>query len=478
MDSWLAFLIFLAVLNVYFLVLYLLVKTGWLARLNMSLFGPALMIKTTRGRSLLDWFAKARGFFHASASVGLVLTITMMVFMTLLLIVQVPFIFQLTPEQAPSPRLILGIPGVNPIIPLGYGIVALIFAVVVHEFSHGIMARVYQLRVKTMGILLLVIPIGAFVEPDEEELKRAPRRQRIRVFSAGPMSNIFFALLFAFLFSPLVMASVSPIPGAPIIAVEEGGPACQAGLLPGWVITHLGTNPQEPAIVRNTDDVTDRMRDVPPNATIYARVRDTQIPAGLDRAHPCLNETNRQSGIFPITTQPCQALYEAEACWDNGNRTGHPDPLNRSVIGFGPYPHHIVLESLEKPTQELSYFLQYLMLPFAAINGQFPLAEPYTALYETPFAAEWFWPVANTLYWLFWINLMLGVTNALPMVPLDGGHMFRDFIGGFLERRRPSISPERRDLIARKVSNGFALFLLILVLLQFVGPHIGGLFRA
>ena len=32
----------------------------------------------------------------------------------------------------------IGLPGLNPVIPLWYGILALVIAMVVHEFSHGI----------------------------------------------------------------------------------------------------------------------------------------------------------------------------------------------------------------------------------------------------------------------------------------------------------------------------------------------------
>src|ERR1051326_4980199 len=147
---------FLILLNAYLLLIFLLVKTGAMRRYNLSLFGPALMIKTQRGRGLLDWFARARRLFDWAAGFGIWLTGVVMAFMSLLLVLQLYFIFQLKPSEAPSPRLILGIPGINPIIPVGFGVIALIFAVVVHEFSHGILARVNKLKVQTMGLLYFI----------------------------------------------------------------------------------------------------------------------------------------------------------------------------------------------------------------------------------------------------------------------------------------------------------------------------------
>lgn len=482
-------LILLVVLNAYFLLIYVLVRKGWIGKGNLSLFGPALMIKTQRGRGLLDWLARARGLFDRAAGFGTYLTYAVMALMSLLLVAQLWVLFRIPPEQAPSPRLILGIPGINPIIPIGYGIVALVFAVVVHELSHGVLARVHNLRVRTMGILLLVIPIGAFVEPDEEDLKRAPRRVRVRVFSAGPTSNLFFALLFALLFSGSLMSFAEPLPGAPIQSVETPGPACDAGLLPTWIITHMGTQPSAATAqeVRDRSDFTRVLAGLQPGQTLYVFVRDPRIPPDLEDRR-CVNATNLARGVYPITPVACQEQYGAEACRDDGQTLGHPDPLNRAVIGISLYASRDVHALLANPLPGIAEFQQqgaaalrpllfYVSLPFFALEGEFPLAGAFPDFYAVPFHAGTFWFLANTAYWLFWINLMLGLTNALPILPLDGGHMFRDLLGAGLARARPRLAPERREVLVRRVSVTVALGLLALVVLQFVGPRLAGLVR-
>src|SRR2546428_6448898 len=83
-----------------------------------------------------------------------------------------------------------------------------------------------------------------------------------------------------------------------------------------------------------------------------------------------------------------------------------------------------------------------------------------------------FWLFANALYWLFWLNLMLGATNALPAVPLDGGYLFKDGIEGLVSRLRKGIPTEQRDRIVRGVSYTFAFLILGLVLWQLIGPRI------
>src|SRR5438309_10978520 len=96
----------------------------------------------------------------------------------------------------PSPDLLLGLPGINPIIPLGYGILGLAVAIILHELSHGILSRVATVKIRSLGLIFLIFPIGAFVEPDEHELRALPRRERGRLYAVWPATNVLLAILF------------------------------------------------------------------------------------------------------------------------------------------------------------------------------------------------------------------------------------------------------------------------------------------
>ncbi len=131
------------------------------------------------------------------------------------------------------------IPGVAPIIPgitmpLFAGILALVVILVVHEFSHGVLARIAKIRLKSVGVLLFgIVPLGAYVEPDEKEMKKLSKEKQERIFVAGIASNlivglIFFAIMLAMLpFLGDVMhtfvAVVATIPGYPANNVIQPG---------------------------------------------------------------------------------------------------------------------------------------------------------------------------------------------------------------------------------------------------------------
>jgi membrane-associated protease RseP (regulator of RpoE activity) len=44
--------------------------------------------------------------------------------------------------------------------------------------------------------------------------------------------------------------------------------------------------------------------------------------------------------------------------------------------------------------------------------------------------------LVNLLFWVMWVNILLGFTNLIPMVPFDGGHMFKDMVHAGLTRFR------------------------------------------
>lgn len=99
------------------------------------------------------------------------------------------------------------IPGVAPVIPgidipLIAGIIALAVLLIIHEFSHGIVARSAKVKLKSIGLLVFgFIPIGGYVEPDEKMVAKLNSTQQTNIFSAGIGANflamiVFFAMLF------------------------------------------------------------------------------------------------------------------------------------------------------------------------------------------------------------------------------------------------------------------------------------------
>ena len=85
------------------------------------------------------------------------------------------------------------------------------------------------MRVRSVGLLMLgPFPAGAFVEPEFEELTKAPRRERARLFAAAPATNMY-AGLFSWLLICLLASQLSVInPGVHASGIIEDSAAAES----------------------------------------------------------------------------------------------------------------------------------------------------------------------------------------------------------------------------------------------------------
>jgi membrane-associated protease RseP (regulator of RpoE activity) len=130
------------------------------------------------------------------------------------------------------------IPGSPIFVPFWYGITALFVVVAVHEFSHGVVSAAHKIKVKNSGIVFFGPLIGAFVEPDEDQLKKKNWWVQESMFAAGPFSNGLLALLaiiiVIFGLYPILSGMVTPT-GFYFEDVSEGFPALAAGVQPNVI---------------------------------------------------------------------------------------------------------------------------------------------------------------------------------------------------------------------------------------------------
>lgn len=153
------------------------------------------------------------------------------------------------PNAAPGVSLIIPgvkIPGSPIFVPFWYGIISLFFVVLIHEASHGLVARAHKIPVKSSGIVFFGPLIGAFVEPDDKTLLKKNEIAQYSVFAAGPFSNIVLAVLIAvvmmFVIAPIQGAITHPV-GFSFNEVQDNYPAQLAGIKPGMVFNSINGKP-------------------------------------------------------------------------------------------------------------------------------------------------------------------------------------------------------------------------------------------
>ncbi|WP_254829733.1 site-2 protease family protein [Haloglomus salinum] len=234
------------------IVLYTLVAMGLKAQGRLPravrVSGPITTIHTQRGKAFLNWLAQPKRFWRAWGNLGVGIALVVMVgSFALVAFAAVSAIQNPTPTALNEPQNVLAIPGVNDFLPLSVApeiLTGLLIGLVVHEGGHGLLCRVEDIDIESMGLALLAfIPIGAFVEPSEASRNRASRGGQTRMFAAGVTNNFAISVVaFLLLFGP-VAGSISVAAGVPVGGTLQGSPAQDAGIDRGTVITSVAGEP-------------------------------------------------------------------------------------------------------------------------------------------------------------------------------------------------------------------------------------------
>jgi len=217
---------------------------------SLKVSGPLLTVHTKRGRVFLDRLAERERFWRAWGNLGVGVTLVVMVGSAAIVVLSVAAILA-QPESAAieNPQNVLVIPGVNEFLPLsaaGEILFGLLVGLVVHEGGHGLLCRVEDIGIDSMGVALFaLVPIGAFVEPDEDDQYAADRGARTRMFAAGITNNFAVTAVVLLLLAGPVAGSIAVVSGAPVGDSLPGSAAAKAGLGHGDVITAVDGTPVE-----------------------------------------------------------------------------------------------------------------------------------------------------------------------------------------------------------------------------------------
>ena len=328
-----------------------------------KIFYPFLyfaMYKTKIGLELMDRMAKKHPkLLKYLAYSGIVIGFLGMVIMSVLLI-------QNFYGLVTKPAAVSGVGMVVPFkvkgafyVPFFYWIISIFLLALVHEFSHGVVARLYKIKIKSSGLAFLnifvpVIP-AAFVEPDEKELRERPHIQQLSIFAAGPFSNIIFAFVVLAIMG-LVFAPVSN-------AIFNYDGVLVTGFTPG-----NETFPVE-----------------------EAGMTENELIIGIDN--------------MPITTvENFTKIMQ--------NKT----PSESIVITTNVTDYNITLA--ESPDNKSMGYLGIYLTQNQEIKEN--VLQKYGKILPDVFI--WF---VGLFYWLYVLNLGIGLFNLVPLGPIDGGRMLQ-----------------------------------------------------
>ncbi|MEM3851558.1 MAG: site-2 protease family protein [Methanomassiliicoccales archaeon] len=510
------YLIALYVFIAYVLLLIVLWRSGLASRLKLGLLGPLVMVRTQRGITVLKHLSRARRFWRGFAVFSRIVFIAGMVGMLALLIWEAILVISVPRVSAPSLQSYLLLPGINPYVPLWYGLLGIIVAVVLHEMAHGVLSEAQDIDVQSMGVLLLVVPVGAFVEPDQKQLESVEPSKRVRVFGVGPGTNMILALLFFLLFIGPFLGAASPVhQGLTIVSIPGGSPAAREGLAQWDELLSVNGTPVTDASSLNSMQgllpghdyngvVLHNGKEV--NVHLVAGVVIVGIISGSPAASAGVRSgwiIAKMNGTTVMNEVQLSALFNSTVpnekvpfVFVEGNGSVismnitlssvaavEHTPSSTHPIGFlGVYLAYMGIEAIPMssllgllrnplysattPSSTFTSLLDFVVQPFEGLSP-IPSGLAANLLAYGTTQSSLFWIGANISYWIFWINLWVGLFNMLPAIPLDGGYLFRDNLTLLLRRIMGKNSEGQRERIARSVTTFFSFLVFFLILWQF-----------
>ena len=399
--------------------------------INYELKLPLILIHTPFGLRFFDIVAHSSvGKIYAAFNIYLMPLITALAVFLIMGSLLVLFSNDSAREgiREIGPQGNLLIPGLNPILPWTYGWIGLVITIIIHEAGHGIVARVYNTKVESTGIVLFLgIPIGAFVNIQQDELNKTTFKQKSAILTAGPLNNMVIAgISFGLLF--LLISSLNPISniqgdetGITVLTIGENSLAKSIGLSKNSIITFINAEPIEDVqelrkILRDNLGTTIQMKWITEDKKEL--IKSFKLPASIPES----------KGVLGVTLT--DAFFDPGLVLNNYKNLFLTNPLA-------------------------------ILMPPTLQQNLVPYSDSMSSYYSSTIFGPTFPIIANFLFWIWFINFNVGIFNALPITMLDGGQWY----GTLLENKIKTNSKIKPFTI-------LSIVFVIIVILSFTLPWV------
>lgn len=334
-----------------------------------------------------------------------------------------------------------------------YFIIALAVVAIVHEFSHGIFARLHKFKIHSTGFAFLGPILGAFVEPDEKQMQKAKKFPQMVILAAGTFANVITTILFVLILGLFFTALFVPVGikfndySSSIVAVES--------------ISVIGNSSIEGFLEIDVDGeryfVSGEILQLAETNSVSELLVYDDTPAFTAELKGSITEINGEK-ITSMETltgalesySPGDKINVKTAVFENG-RDKKPETKNYEI---------------ELSERDGAAFLGIGFRPLGS-NGVIGAFYSSYSLIKDPFIyyesslGDVGWFIYYLLWWIVVINLLVALFNMLPLGILDGGRFFYLTIWGLT-------GSERFGKKSYKFMTWFILLLLLAIMVKWV----------
>ena len=296
-----------------------------------------------------------------------------------------------------GPLANLGLPGINPYLPIVDGWIALVIAMIIHEGAHGVVARSLGLPVKASGLLFfLFVPIGAFVDVDEGAMRAAKASHSARVLAGGAGINLIAGLICLLLLVGVVSTMRPANPQGIGVVVAADSPLSRAGVQTyDYILAVDGVPLNDPSSIASSS---------------WYKINNT-VTITLWRDGATFNKS------VTIGSQPFLNMTSGKTFQGPFLGVSFLNPGTQSVSSLEGVVSTYDGAAFNKP------FLYVCIPSLPTCQNLVPFSETMSPFYTSSLGTTVV-PLATLIYWIFFLNFNLAIFNALPIYPLDGGQAF------------------------------------------------------
>lgn len=442
----------------------------YLRRHNLKREGLLYLYRTKLGLRIIEWTSKRfarllRPLEYLVIASGYVLMLAM-----LYMLVRLSYYYLTSSAFVQQLR----VPVLTPLLPyidrlfavdflppfyFTYWIIIIALIAIPHEFAHGIFARLHRIRIHSTGFGFLGPFLAAFVEQDEKDMNRAPKKAQLAVLAAGTFANILTMLLFALLLWLFIAATFTPAGvyfntyAASELNVSD---IVTVNALPLENATAFLTTTNETLVRISTRAGTNAS--VPPLHLRQSLLTASPKIFAYDDA-PAL-KAHLEGAITSLDTIPIRSYTDLRtalalhAPYDNITITTKDDHKKEQQFNV----------TLAERDNKAFLGIGIAPLPSTGIRGFVyriiaTVKEPYV-YYESRWGDFGIF-IYDLLWWILVINLSVALVNMLPVGIFDGGRFFYLTVWGLTRSKKAG---ER----AFKFSTAAILALVALLMLKWL----------
>ena len=404
-------------------------------RKNFKRQGWMFLYHTKVGIKLMKWGADKFGKILRPLSYVVILSGYILMVSIMWLITKTVWTYVSTP----IPEQLKNLPPIAPLIPyfpklfnlesifpplyFTYFLVAIAVITISHEFAHGLFAKLWNIKVKTTGLAFFGPFFGAFVEPDEKKMAKAPKQHQLSILAAGTFANIVMFVLFALILWGFFAISFEPggiIYGTYSQSVINISDIVKVGnytVISSSMIPSLTDGGLNKIITKNGGIY------YAPNNSLTKEIIDTLDQTIVFDDAPAFN-AKLDRLITSINGQPIRSKEELTTVL--------------STIAPGSV---VEIKTLDSEKQPKTYKVKlserngstYLGIMFYStqtsgfrgfiIKIVSEIKDPY-AYYTSTWDGNLVQFIYDLLWWVVMINILVALMNMLPVSILDGGRFF------------------------------------------------------